>query len=121
MCRRQTQNLLVCRSEKSLKSTALGYTHKTVNHRRHFVDPQGIHTNIIDNTVCRDNLRENLEECKDVDELFLLHTLTNFCGGEIEPKREYCPIYCKQLQDNIHSKSTFFVLQFLFGINFFDK
>ena len=72
-------------------------------------------------TVCRDNLRENLEECKDVDELFLLHTLTNFCGGEIEPKREYCPIYCKQLQDNIHCKSTFFVLQFLFGINFFDK
>ena len=28
---------------------ALGYTHKTVNHRWHFVDPQGIHTNTIEN------------------------------------------------------------------------
>ena len=27
----------------------LGLTHKTVNHRRRFVDPQGIHTNTIEN------------------------------------------------------------------------
>ena len=62
--------------------------------------------------TCGANLRENLEECKDVDELFLLHTRTstNFCGGEIEAKREYCPIYCKPLQDNIHCK--IFVLNY---------
>ena len=64
--------------------------------------------------ICGANLRENLEECKDVDELFLLHTKTNFCGGEIEAKRKYFLIHCMPLQDNIHCKSKFFMLQFLF-------
>ena len=37
-----TQNLLVCRSEKKFEKHFFGFTHKTVNHRRHFVDSQGI-------------------------------------------------------------------------------
>ena len=28
---------------------SIGYTQITVNHRRHFVDPQGIHKNTIEN------------------------------------------------------------------------
>ena len=94
------------------ENLALGYTHITVNHRRHFVDPQRIRTNTMENMWGQ--FKENLEECKDVDELFLLHTKTNFCGGEIEAKRKYFLIHCMSLQDNIYCKSKFFMLQFLF-------
>ena len=75
---------------------ALGYTHITVNHRRilWFIKES---TQIL-LIICGANLRENLEECKDVDELFFLHTKTNFCGGEMEAKRKYFLIHCMPLQ-----------------------
>ena len=40
---------LVCRSEKKFEKHCIKIHAQTVNHRRHFVDLQGIHTNTIKN------------------------------------------------------------------------
>ena len=58
--------------------SALGYVHRTVNHRQCFVNSQGIHTNRIEPLWAQ--CKNKLKRMKDTDRAFIPSYLDEFYG-----------------------------------------